>query len=205
MRAVLAAILFLLPVALNSQSRVTANYAATIARINGSEEPAGSPCTAVFTSGQSHDTASVVWENYHSFQFTSDGDYTDISQIRFQMYREGSPGGTMYFGIYTDNANDPGTQIGDWSSGVLVSTIGTSEESVTLQISGNQPDLSSGVTYHVVIYIDGYTESSGNRMYVYRLGGSGSQDENYSGDGSAWSDLDGTCTATVILYTGSCP
>lgn len=127
------------PLARKLVAAASAGYTTTADTING---------TTVGFFSQGNSTGAGRW---FATKFVPATSYT-LGKVRLRLTKTGSPTTTMHVAIYADSgAGTPGSLVGSASTGVLASSLPTSEGDVDFDTNA---EVTAGGTYWVVYYAD---------------------------------------------------
>lgn len=156
-----------------------------------------SDCTAVPQSEESTFSSYIAvgngTVNYVSSMFVATSNFT-LCAADIYVTKVGSPTGSANFAIYTDNAGNPGTIVGNWSDNTDVSTFAAAYK----KILGTSAPLTNGTPYHLVVRYTG-----GDASNYARVGQSSTGVTNsikLSADAITWTFSSATRTFMYKLY-----
>src|SRR3990167_2017022 len=131
----------------------------------------------------------VLWKPlttvaYYSRSFAASASYTAaVGQLWVR--KRGSPPGDLTFAIYSNSGGDPGTLVTNGSATIDKDDL-SDEISTLVEFTGMAASLTSGTTYHVLVYNTSAGDDRNHFEFAYSDGGAAG---NYrtSADGLAWS------------------
>lgn len=166
-----------------------------------SGDPCAGDCTTETQSEEGEYVSNGVLGRYADYawyasKFTAASTYY-VCKMNLNIWKNLSPTGNVTAYIYTDNADEPGTQIGDASDPIVASGLGTTNASWAMA-TNICASVSNGVSYWIVLYND--TIDANNYVKPGQSDAGAVEHTMRSADGLSWIEATSDRTFKYEIY-----
>lgn len=138
------------------------------------------------------------WDaSWKAWKFTGDG--TSLCKIRLYIGKVGTTANTLTVCVYNDNGGVPGSQVGNCSAVVPISSLETYTDGCQYTFTGLCAPVANGVPYWIVIKPSAYDSSNHARQSLDTSCAVQARTDSTDG-GANWSAVVTTSCASLALY-----